>query len=110
MHAFPPLDFHCILLSYNSAVDISVGDPVVTLGAEHEWRDGLCWTSQCQSQMDILAAEPHNVSHKWTIWDKLWKSLGCSLEKLSRGSSRGRSPRDGFSRLHKAFPQLVRLY
>ena len=47
------------------------------------------------------------------LWDKLLKSRGCSLEKLSLGSSQGRSPRelpgDSFSRLPKAFQQFVRL-
>ena len=47
------------------------------------------------------------------FWDKLWKSRGCSLEKLSLGSSQGGSrrelPRESFSRLPEALPQLVRL-
>ena len=44
---------------------------------------------------------------------KLWKSRGCSLEKLSLGSSQGHSPRelprDTFASVPKAFPLLVRL-
>ena len=57
------------------------------------------WWLVCTPDMNYKLAHWH--------WDKLWKSRGCSLEKLSLGSSWGRNPRklprDSFSRLPEAF-------